>query len=244
LPLQGSSGHNRYENADKMIVRRLAALPHSQVDHIESQVGLHGEHLLAYARWLRERLCQFGDPDYRPIIHLDVHGAIGKVFDHRLDRMADFLLRMHDELHGLSLRVESVALADSRDAQIRLYMDLKNELARRKSSIWLVADEWANQLPDIQSFADAGCVHMIHIKTPDVGSIVDIVDATLYCKQKEMPVLLGGSCIETSLSTRATIHVAMVTRPAMVLIKPGMGIDEGYMLCQGEMARIARESQH
>jgi methylaspartate ammonia-lyase len=84
---------------------------------------------------------------------------------------------------------------------------------------------------------------MIHIKTPDVGSLADIVDATLYCKSKKQPVLLGGSCIETALSTRATIHIGMVTRPDMFLVKPGMGIDEGYMLCQGEMARIAAESR-
>ena len=242
LPLQGSAGNNRFDNADKMIVRQLAALPHSQVDSIKTQVGHEGEVLLAYATWLRDRIRRFDIPGYRPIIHLDVHGALGKVFHQRLDLVADFLVKIEAILEGLPLRIESPILADSVDGQICLYKGLKNELAKRKSAVWVVADEWANTLRDIQHFAASGCVDMIHIKTPDVGSLVDIVDAVLYCREKNMAILLGGSCIETALSTRATMHIAMVTRPDIVLIKPGMGIDEGYMLCQGEMARIAAES--
>lgn len=242
LPLQGSSGNNRYDNADKMIVRRLAALPHSQVDHRESQVGKDGEVLLSYVAWLKDRIRRLGDATYRPVIHLDVHGAVGAIFANRVNAIVDFLVRIHETLDGLAFRMESVALADSKEGQISLYAAIKNELARRNSPVWIVADEWANTLEDIKMFADSGCVHMIHLKTPDVGSLVDIVDATLHCKAKKMPVLLGGSCIETALSTRATIHLGMVTRPEMVLIKPGMGIDEGYMLCQGEMARIEAES--
>ena len=243
LPLQGSLGNNRIENAEKMIIRRLAALPHSRVDDIESQLGLEGEKLLAYVQWLKEHIRRVDDPTYTPTVHLDVHGAVGRIFNQKVDQIVDYLMLLQDTLGPLPLRMESVALADSVDDQIEIYSQIKNELVRRQSPVKLVADEWANNLQDIQKFVDRGCVDMVHVKCPDVGSVADIVNSILYCKQGGISVLLGGSSIETAISTRATMHIAMVTRPDVVLMKPGMGVDEAYMICQGEMARIAAESR-
>jgi methylaspartate ammonia-lyase len=79
---------------------------------------------------------------------------------------------------------------------------------------------------------------MIQIKTPDLGSLADIVDAVLYCKAVGVEAYQGGTCNETDLSARLCAHLAMASRPERLLAKPGMGFDEGYCITKNEMARI------
>jgi methylaspartate ammonia-lyase len=50
-------------------------------------------------------------------------------------------------------------------------------------------------------------------------------------------VLLGGSYAETDLSARVSAHVALATRPDLLMAKPGMGVDEAISLVHNEMAR-------
>ncbi len=238
IALQGSCGNNRYENADKMIVRRIAAFPQSQVDDIKNQLGERGEVLRDYAKWLVARLAEFKLANYDPCITLDVHGALGTIFQNNVTKVGDYLREIEELLSPYKFRIESPMLVESVESQIAIYSSLRNYLVKTGSKVQLAADEWANTKQDIQKFADSRCVDLIHIKTPDLGSVVDVVDAVLYCKAQGMGVLLGGSCVETDISTRATVHVAMATRPDFLLVKPGMGFDEGFMLCQGEMARI------
>jgi methylaspartate ammonia-lyase len=61
--------------------------------------------------------------------------------------------------------------------------------------------------------------------------------AVLACKAGGVGAFLGGSCAETDISARVAVHVALATRPDLIMAKPGMGVDEGIMLVQNEMAR-------
>ena len=100
-----------------------------------------------------------------------------------------------------------------------------------------MADEWCNTYQDIIDFTDAGSCHMVQIKTPDLGSIHNIVDAVLYCNKKGMEAYQGGTCNETDISARTCVHVAIASRPMRMLIKPGMGFDEGMNIVFNEMSR-------
>lgn len=238
IPMQGSCGNDRYAATDKMIARRLAALPQSQVDDVPKQLGADGAVLRDYAKWIKQRIFKFAHPGYSPVVSLDVHGGLGKVFAGDVEKVADFLLSLEKELSPLQFRIESPMLASSVDGQIDLYQKLKTALSNRGSKVLLAADEWANTKEDIIKFADSGCVDLIHIKCPDLGSVADVVDAVLHVKSRNVQVLLGGSCVETDLSTKMTAHVAVATKPDFLLVKPGMGFDEGYAICHNEMARI------
>ena len=101
-----------------------------------------------------------------------------------------------------------------------------------------MADEWCNTLEDIKYFADNKAGHMIQIKTPDLGGINNIVEAILYCKENNMLAYQGGTCNETDRSAQICTHIAMATGPDQILAKPGMGVDEGYMIVYNEMQRI------
>jgi methylaspartate ammonia-lyase len=48
----------------------------------------------------------------------------------------------------------------------------------------------------------------------------------------------GGTCNETDRSAQVCTQVALATRPTQILAKPGMGVDEGYMICYNEMQRV------
>jgi methylaspartate ammonia-lyase len=104
--------------------------------------------------------------------------------------------------------------------------------------VQLVADEWANSLDDIQAFVKAQAADMIQIKMPDLGSVHNSVEAVLACKAHQVGAFLGGSCAETGRSARVAVHVALATRPDIIMAKPGMGVDEAVSLVHNEMARV------
>jgi len=53
-----------------------------------------------------------------------------------------------------------------------------------------------------------------------------------------MDAYLGGTCNETERSAQICTHIAMAVSPVQMLAKPGMGMDEGYMIVFNEMRRI------
>jgi methylaspartate ammonia-lyase len=220
-----------------MIARRVDSLPHSLVDNIPEHLGDDGEVLVGYARWLRERMPQLAGDDYKPTIHLDVHGALGQIYDNNLGQILGYLYRLERAVAPDPLRVESPVIMDTRQAQIETMRTLREYVRFREIKVGLVADEWANTLDDIRAFIQAEAVDMIQVKMPDLGSVHNSIQAVLACKAGGVGAFLGGSCAETDLSARVAVHVGLATRPDMIMAKPGMGVDEGVALVRNEMAR-------
>ena len=237
VPIHAQSGRERYHNADKMIVRQVASLPHALVDNIPEQLGQDGTELTRYARWLKARIHELGGEDYRPTVHLDVHGALGQIYENNLGRVLGQLYALEQAVQPYPLRVECPVIMESREAQIETMETLRDYVRLRKVNVQLVADEWANTLEDIRAFVEAQAADMIQIKMPDLGGVHNTVEAVLVCKSGGICAFLGGSCAETDLSARVAVHVALATRPDLIMAKPGMGVDEGIMLVQNEMAR-------
>ena len=79
---------------------------------------------------------------------------------------------------------------------------------------------------------------MIQIKTPYLCGLDNTIEAVLYCKKHGVEAYVGGTCNETDISARICIQVAMGVCPAQFLAKPGMGVDEAYMIAFNEMQRI------
>jgi methylaspartate ammonia-lyase len=128
-------------------------------------------------------------------------------------------------------------MMESRQAQIEAMKELREYVRFRKMKVQLVADEWANTLDDIHAFIQAGAADMIQVKMPDLGGVHNSVEAVLACQAGGVGAFLGGSCAETDLSARVAAHVALATRPNMIMAKPGMGVDEGVTIVQNEMTR-------
>ncbi len=241
IPIFTQSGDDRYSNADKMIIKGAQVLPHALINNIDSKLGRRGEKLEEYVAWLRDRILQYRhDETYSPVLHIDVYGTIGAAFgNHNYAAMADYIQKLGQIAKPFHLRIEGPMDCDSdRQAQLEALAALTRELDHRGCDVELVADEWCNTLEDIKLFADHKAGHMVQIKTPDLGGINNTIEAVLYCKAKGIGAYQGGTCNETDRSAQVCVQCAMATQPDQILAKPGMGVDEGFMIVYNEMNRI------
>ena len=241
IPIFTQSGDDRYDNADKMIIKGAQVLPHALINHVDTKLGRKGELLAEYVAWLRDRILENRTgPEYAPVMHIDVYGTIGAAFgNYNYKEMADYIEELGRIARPFKLRIEGPMDCDSdREAQMTALAGLTRELDDRGCDVELVADEWCNTLEDIKLFADNRAGHMVQIKTPDLGGINNTIEAVLYCKEKGIGAYQGGTCNETDRSAQVCVHCAMATQPVQILAKPGMGVDEGYMIVYNEMNRI------
>jgi len=245
IPIFTQSGDNRYENTDKMIMKGAQVLPHALINNVETKLGKKGELLADYVVWLRDRIKELrAESDYAPVMHIDVYGTIGQAFGvNNYKDMADYIGKLAELAAPFKLRIEGPMDADGREAQMEALRDLRKEIDARNIPVELVADEWCNTLEDIKYFADNKAGHMIQIKTPDLGGVNNVAEAVLYCKEKGIGAYQGGTCNETDRSAQVCVNIAMAVQPDQMLAKPGMGVDEGYMIVYNEMQRILAVSK-
>ena len=239
LPLFGQSGDDRYSSVDKMVLRQVPPLPHGLINTVPQKLWRSGGKLAEYVTWLAQRIEALRtDTGYCPKLHIDVYGTIGQIFGNDPQQMADYLCLLEARAAPFDLYIEGPCDAGSKQGQMDLLGQLRAALRARGSTVKIVADEWCNTVADVVDFVDADCCDMVQIKTPDLGSLHNTVDAVLYCKGTGVEAYQGGTCNETDGSARACLHAAFATRPDRVLVKPGMGFDEGMTIVANEMSRI------
>jgi len=239
IPIFTQSGDARYDNSDKMIIKGAQVLPHGLINHVGTKLGEKGELLEKYIKWLSDRIIHLrNDDNYAPVLHLDVYGTIGMIFDNDATAIAVYLERLSKAASPFKLRIEGPTDVEDRELQMKSLKEITALVDERGINVEIVADEWCNTLEDIKYFADNKAGHMVQIKTPDLGGIGNIVEAVLYCKERGIGAYQGGTCNETDRSAQVCVHLAMATRPDQILAKPGMGVDEGYMIVYNEMHRI------
>lgn len=240
VPIFTQSGDSRYDNADKMIIKGAQVLPHGLINNVNDKLGKSGEKLEEYVNWLRDRIISLRDNNsYNPILHIDVYGTLGVAFGNdNYGKIVDYMDKLSQIAKPFKLRIEGPVDVEDRQKQMLALKEIRRLIDERNINVEIVADEWCNTLEDIKYFADNKAGHIIQIKTPDLGGINNIVEAVLYCKEKNIGAYQGGTCNETDRSAIICAHIAMATGPDQVLAKPGMGVDEGYMIVYNEMQRI------
>lgn len=240
VPLFAQCGEKRKENVDKMIMKRVEALPHGLISSPE-HFGADGEVFLEYVRWVRARVNELGSAGYDPVLHFDVYGLPGHAFDNSLKRITAFLQEAAKAALPYRIRIESPLIHATRAEQLRAFSALRKLLAEAGVAVGIVADEWCNTLEDTNAFASAEACDMVQVKAPDLGSLEDTIQALIECKAAGIGAYLGGSCTETEVSSRVCAHVAIATQPDVMLAKPGMGADEGIMMVRNEQGRALAE---
>ncbi|MTI81709.1 MAG: methylaspartate ammonia-lyase [Firmicutes bacterium] len=238
IPIFAQTGEERYYNADKAIIKKADILPHGLINNLVDKVGQDGEKLLDYVSWLKGRVEKLGGRDYRPILHIDVYGTIGQLFNDNIEQMASYLGRLEEAAAPLELRIEGPMDVGSRSKQIEALHNISRSVEQKGINVSVVADEWCNTLEDIKEFVDAGAGHMVQIKTPDLGGINNTIEAVLYARENGVGAYQGGTCNETERSAQICVHAAMATRPDQMLAKPGMSVDDAMMVVYNEMSRL------
>jgi methylaspartate ammonia-lyase len=237
VKLFAQSGDDRYDSVDKMILKRVDALPHALINSL-SKIGKDGEALLNYVDWLVKRIdLHKPDEHYQPDLHIDVYGMIGEIFSNEPQKISDYIARLQDTAGDYQLYIEGPIDAGNKAKQIEMLRTIKTSLASLGSRAKIVADEWCNTYQDVIDFVDADCCHMVQIKTPDLGAVHNTVEAVLYSRKHGIEAYQGGTCNETDISAQVCTHLALASRPDLMLVKPGMGFDEGMTIVGNEMAR-------
>ena len=239
IPVFTQSGDDRHDNADKMIIKQADVLPHALINNVETKLGKNGEILLEYIGWLRDRILKYRTrEDYSPVFHMDVYGTIGLAFNYDVDKMFNYLLKCEETAKPFRLRLEGPIDTGDREGTLKYEKILTSMLNEAGSKLEIVADEWCNTLEDIKLFADEGAGHVLQIKTPDLGGVNNVAEAIIYCNKKGVGSYCGGTCNETDQSAKTTTNIAIACRAIQCLAKPGMGVDEGYMIVKNEMNRV------
>lgn len=244
IPIFVQTGDERYINADKAIIKRAQVLPHALINNVDTKLGREGERLLDYINWLNKRIRELGDDAYNPVLHIDVYGTIGLAFNENMDKMVDYMAKLEAAAAPYKLRIEGPTDMGSKEGQIDALRRLTEARKKKGVNVEIVADEWCNTKEDVIDFVDAGAGDMVQIKTPDLGGINNSIEAVLYARSKKIGAYLGGTCNETDRSAQICVHVALATRPDQMLAKPGMGLDEGYMIVENEMRRTMTLLKH
>lgn len=239
IPVFTQSGDDRYMAADKMILKEVDVLPHALINNVETKLGKNGEILLSYIEWLKDRILTHRlNPDYNPILHFDVYGTVGLAFDNDVDKMLEFLLKCEKAAAPFRIRIEGPTDTGDREGTLKYEKILTEKLLACGSKLEIVADEWCNTLEDVKLFADEHAGHILQIKTPDLGGVNNICEAIIYCNKHGVGSYCGGSCNETDISARVTTNIGIACNAIQFLAKPGMGVDEGYMIIKNEMNRV------
>ncbi|MEA3157925.1 MAG: methylaspartate ammonia-lyase [Betaproteobacteria bacterium] len=237
IPILASCHKDDLGQLDRVILKRVELLPHASFQIVSEHVGLQGEKLAAFVRRVANRCKEIGDADYNPRIHVDLYGTLGELFDMKIEPLADYLGKLRQESGSYKLLVESPMIAKTQEEQIEKFSGLRELLKKKGVDVGLIADEWCNTLPDIRLFVQARACDFVQIKTPDLGSIHNTIEAVLYCKSNGMGACLGGTANETDQSTRISTHMGLACQPDFMLSKPGLGADEALMIQTNEMAR-------
>jgi len=246
VPVFAQSGDERYLSIDKMIMRKVDALPHALINNIDDKLGWRGEKLLDYVAWLVARINTVSaslnhQNSYKPKLHIDVYGTIGQLYNNNVSAITDYLAKLAKAAGDYELYIEGPVDMGEKNSQIETMATIKQGIELTSPNLKIVADEWCNTLQDIVNFVDADCCHMAQIKTPDLGSLHNVVEAVLYCKENNIEAYQGGTCNETDISSRCCVQLALATQPERLLIKPGMGFDEGMQIVNNEMQRTLKQ---
>ncbi|WP_053956760.1 methylaspartate ammonia-lyase [Inediibacterium massiliense] len=239
VPIFTQSGDDRYNNVDKMIIKGADVLPHGLINHVETKLGNNGEKLKEYVIWLKNRIQELkASEEDNFVLHIDVYGTIGIAFDNDTEKMANYLGELEEAASPLKLRIEGPMDVENREGQVKALKALRVALKEKNIKVELVADEWCNTWEDIKLFVDEEAADMVQIKTPDLGGINNIVESILYCKEKGIGAYSGGTCNETDRSAQICTNIAIACGADQCLAKPGMGVDEGFMIVYNEMNRV------
>lgn len=239
IPIFTQSGDDRYDNTDKMIIKGADVIPHGLINNVEEKLGNDGAKLVEYVGWLRDRIAKYNTDKSKDIVfHIDVYGTVGLAFDNDLEKIAEFFGKLEMEAKPHKIRIEGPIDIENREKQVEILKNLKSILAKKNINVEIVADEWCNTFEDIKLFVDEEAADMVQIKTPDLGGINNIIEAILYCKRNDVGAYCGGTCNETDRSAQICTNIAIACGADQCLAKPGMGVDEGFMIVNNEMNRI------
>lgn len=223
--------------AEAAIALRADSLGQVMLPRTGFELGEDGGAPVRYVRWLRGRLDALQDAAYRPTIHIDLRGALGRLYDNDLGRVLGYLHRLESAAEAYSIRVEDPISMESRTEQIEALRTLREYIDFRGMDVPLTAHQWVETFDDVQAFVDAEAVDAIRIRMAEQGGIASSVEAILAGQAQGVGILLGDSCFGTDLSARMATQVAVAVEPDVYVVGLGPSMPASVVVVRNEMAR-------
>jgi methylaspartate ammonia-lyase len=239
VPMFGCTDWRRSQGVDQLIAGRADAMPHGGFTTVDA-IGTDGEKLVAFVEWMTQRIGRHSPADHRPTIHLDVYGTIGAICGGDTERTVAYLHCLHLAAAPYPLRIEDPVSAGAAGASRDAMRELVEAVDAEGLPVEIVADEYCNTVEDIGLWADERAAHMIHVKTPDLGSLTNTAEAIQRCRRAAVGVYVGGTMNDTEVSARAALHIALAFGADLVMAKPGAWPDVSLALTRNEMERTLR----
>lgn len=236
--INAQSGDERYTNVDKMILKKVGMMPHGLINNVEEKLGKDGQKFLDWVKWVKNRITEIGDADYKPVMRYDVYGCMGYAFNDDLDKVFEYLLKVAEACEPYEVFIEMPIDLKSNAKQLEGMKYLRKRLDEAGCRLKLIIDEYANTYEEIVEWVDTKGADMVQVKTIDLGGINNIIEAVLYCKKNGVLAYQGGTCNETDKSALVCANLAVATKPFAMAGKPGMGVDEGVMIVSNEQERL------
>ena len=195
--------------------------------------GVSGESLQRQVRRLQTQIAAAA-PAYQPVIHLDLGGEFGRLFDDNPGKILGALYGLEQAASPYPLRVVDPAVMDSLPAQIEILRQLKGYLRLRRMRLQLGAGAWIDSGDDANAFIQAGAVHAIQLDAPRLGSLHHTIETILAGREQKIVTLLAAAGADDGRSAQILAHVALATRPDVIIAPASAG---GLALIHDEMAR-------
>lgn len=228
-----------YEGVDKVILRRGDVI---HTGSVRTKKAFDGQ--LDYVRYLRKRIEQIGDADYRPMVHIDQYGHIGLAYDNDPTKVADYIEEMAAILHPYGLLVEDPINTGEKRSQIPAVGAVRRELERRGSAVRIMTDELCPTFADHRDFAEAHTADLQKIKAPDLGSIHNAIECAIYLREKGVGAYLSGSATGTDRSYQVHTHIAIAVGLSQLMTGPGSSVDEAHSVVINELGRTIALLRH
>ena len=159
-----------------MILKDVDVLPHGLINSPEA-FGAGGEALLAYARWVRERIAELARQGYAPRLHFDVYGLLGaetggdvaamvRICERLVDACAPYAVQLESPIYGADARQHRSQALRRAAGGAGPQRHPRDDRRRR-----LVQHDRGRH----RTFSDAGAADMVQIKMPDLGSLTNAV---------------------------------------------------------------------
>ena len=202
----------------------------------KAQLGPNGERLQRFVRQLTKLISAVAEPSYHPVIHLDVAGGLGQLFNNDVGRLLGALYGLEQAARPYPLRVVDPALADDLAEQVALTRQLIEYARVRRMDIQVAAKAHLNTLADVRTVVNAGAAHLLQLSLPRLGTVHQTMQAIQLCQEGQTAVLLSD---ESNMAPRFISHVALSTQPDLIMVAWGSLGRQAIDLCYSEMARTA-----
>lgn len=178
-------------------------------DNPHEQLGPNGAKLQRFIRQMTDLIERETEQNYRPTIHLDVAGGLGRLFEDNAGRILGALYGLEQAAHPYSLRISDPVMADDLDKQIEIMRQLVDYIRLRGMTTRLAVRSPIRSLQDVQKLTELGAAHVLELSLPQLGTVQQGMRAIQTCQRSNVAVLLR----DNGTDPRFASHIALAAQP-------------------------------